>query len=130
MHPIITLAACESGYSSSPSSELDEYCGLDLAFKIAGASTIFSSMWPIADDFAALASTTFPQWLLQGTVSPAHAIVIFQTNLRNGDWTTWLLRKEQLAQIKELHPEIYDSVQDIQSKFRSFPKDYFRDQFY
>jgi len=75
--------------------------------------------------FAALASTTFPQWLIQGRVTLAHAIVIFQTNLRNGNWTTWMMRKEQLAQVKELYPDIYETVEEIQSKFRSFPKDYF-----
>lgn len=115
--PIVTLAACE-GAANQPMVELlDEYCGLDRAFRIAGAREILAALWPISDPLGALASITRPMWIIQKNVSAAHALVVFQSNLRKGIWKQWLLTEDQLKVVENVDREAAQGLREIQSKF-------------
>lgn len=116
--PVVTLASCQSGTNSPTLGLFDEYLGLDRAFKIAGASTVFASLWPVSDDLAALASFVLPLWIINHRVSAAHALVIFQSNLRRGIWKQWLLSDEQIGQIARVNKIAAELVFNAQSQFR------------
>lgn len=95
--PIVTLAACETAIELSAPEGLDEYCGVDLACRMAGAQAVYSTMWPVADALAAVGSLFFPSWQMKHRVTPGEALVRFQLGLRSSRWKGWLLRDEQIA---------------------------------
>src|SRR2546427_5906847 len=63
--PLVILSACETAHNPPYRAEIDEYCGLDVAFRIAGARSVIAAMWPLADEVGVLASTILPTWILQ-----------------------------------------------------------------
>lgn len=115
--PVVTLAACE-GATNQPMAELvDEYCGLDRALRIAGAREVLAALWPIVDPLGALASIILPLWIVQHGVSAAHALVIFQSNLRRGIWKQWFLTDEQLKNVEDVNREAAQGLREIRSEF-------------
>jgi CHAT domain-containing protein len=123
--PLVTLAACESAANHSMAELLDEYCGLDRAFKIAGARQVLAALWPIADPLGALASITMPIWTIQHNVSAAHALVIFQSNLRMGIWKQWLLTDDQLQKAAEVSRDAAEKLREAQQRFKALDNDAF-----
>jgi len=122
--PLVTLAACETALDTS-SSAVDEYCGLDFAFKLAGAAAVFATLWRVSDPLAALASVILAYWSFEHKVSPAEALVRFQQGLRNGTWQQWLLSDEQLAAIPRDQERVREILHERRQAYRRLPLDYF-----
>jgi hypothetical protein len=123
--PVVTLSACETAVNPSMIHLLDEYCGLDRAFRIAGASVVCASLWPISDPVAALASMMLPTWILENDVSVPHALTIFQSNLRLGEWKAWMLSDEQLLDVAAVNPEAADTLRGVYGKLDRMDRDAF-----
>jgi CHAT domain-containing protein len=77
LHPgcMVNLAACAT--AEQPSSDSPLYGGLVSAFLLAGASSVVATLWPIADDTAALFQQIFYKHLLAG-VRPAESLAATQ----------------------------------------------------
>lgn len=129
-NPLVTLSMCDSAVNASEIELLDEYCGLDRAFMVAGARTVFGSLWPVADEIAALASITLPIWAVISGVPASHALVIFQSNLRNGVWHQWLLRDDQIAQVAQKNAQAAQLLHEAHSKFRRIDAAAFNEPFF
>jgi CHAT domain-containing protein len=120
--PVVTLAACETAIELSAPKVLDEYCGLDLAFRIAGARSVYATMWPVFDPLAALGSLFFPSWALKHNVTPGEALVRFQIGLRTQRWKGWCLRDDQIL----LEPEeVRDDLLELRNRFFTLDADAF-----
>jgi CHAT domain-containing protein/CBS domain-containing protein len=63
---LVNLSACESGVSTGLSWSVDRYAGIDGAFLAAGARTVVSTLWPVADVAAFLFSAAFYRALADG----------------------------------------------------------------
>ena len=122
LRPVVVLAACQSAIDVSGSSVVDEYCGLDLAFRVAGARAVVASAWKVSDPVAALTSAILPAWWFQGRMHPSVSLTALQRALRTGTWKQFLLRNEQL---KLLPPDEADAVHDAQEPLRRLPDDVF-----
>ena len=122
--PHVVLAACQTALDTSSTSAIDEYCGLDLAFRISGAQSVVASMWSANDPVAALTSMLVSSSWLQFGSSPAQAITALQRGFRDGVWQRALLRPEQLRQ---LPPATAEQIQAAQEPFWQLPADAFTD---
>jgi CHAT domain-containing protein len=121
--PTVILAACESAIDTSASNHIDEYCGLDLAFRIAGARAAIASLWPADDMVAALTTMLATSWWFQGKLPPGEAVTAIQRALRTGAWKEFLLRDDQLRQ---LPGDTAEAIRAVQDAFRALPNDEFR----
>jgi hypothetical protein len=101
-----------------------EYCGLDLALRLAGASCVFSGLWKVSAPLAALTASTLFEWVRTYRVSPGEALVRFQRGLRVGDWHRWLLTENQ---INELPSGLQSRLRKRREAFMSLPADSFRE---
>jgi len=99
LHPVVVLAACESSIDTSGGLHSDEYCGLDLAFRIAGARATIASLWPVEDLVAALTAMVVPAWMFQSELSPADSVTALQRQLCAGTWKEFLLSETQLQSL-------------------------------
>lgn len=122
--PTVVLAACESAVDTSGGLHIDEYCGLDLAFRIAGAKAVISTLWPVSDSSAAFTAVTLPNWCLHYGLSPDHAITQLQRHLRQGKWKELLLNDEQIARAPT---EIKQALKEAQEPFFDLPANAFAD---
>ena len=94
---------------------LDEYCGLDLAFRIAGARAVYSTLWKITDELGALASIVLSG--SRGYDRLANELTLFERSLRTGIWKQYLLRADQLQQLPN---EVRDTFSQVQSALREY----------
>jgi hypothetical protein len=122
--PHVVLAACQTALDTSSTTTIDEYCGLDLAFRIAGAKSVVASMWSANDPVAALTSMLVSSSWLQGGKSPAQLITALQRGFRDGVWQRALLRPEQLRQLPSATAE---RIRAAQEPFWQLPADAFTD---
>jgi CHAT domain-containing protein len=120
--PVVTLAACSSAIDLSQAGVLDEYCGLDLAFRIAGAEAVFATLWHVHDDLAGLASTILFQTAWNSKSTPGADIVLLQRCLRTGRWAEYFLTESQLAQLPR---EDAEHTRQVQQNWLTVPKDHF-----
>ncbi|SRR6266576_2267118 len=114
--PLVTLAACETALGSADLAFVDEYAGLDLAMRVAGARAVYATLWSVSDIVAALAGMVVPSWVLTGRFSPGQALVTFQRSLREGRWTEFLPTEMQLARA---HPDVRERYRRLCNKLRS-----------
>ncbi len=122
--PIVVLAACESAVDPSGGHRTDEYCGLDLAFRIAGAKAAISTLWPVGDSVAAFTSVILSSWCLHHGLTPDHALTQLQRHLRYGKWKELLLRDEQIAQAPA---DVRQALKEAQEPFFDLRTDAFSD---
>src|ERR1043166_39847 len=97
--PTVSLGACETAFDASAPEDSDEYCGLDLALRVAGAGAVASTMWSIADPVAALGNLLVVQYELADGISTSQALCLFQRYLRSGEWYQHLPTEEQMEQL-------------------------------
>lgn len=90
--PWVLLGACQTSVDLSEVQRVDEYCGLDLAFYIAGAFGVYSTMWPVRDATAAFSDVFLSNEVFAGHKQPPRALTIMQRRLRHGDWKTMMTR--------------------------------------
>jgi CHAT domain-containing protein len=102
--PVVMLAACNSAVDTSGSLAVDEFCGLDLAFRIGGARASIASLWPVDDATAALSVTAFQRYF------------------RQGRWKEFLLREEQLNAAPK---GIRQALTDMQEPLWNLPSEAF-----
>jgi hypothetical protein len=119
-HSIVTLSKAHSVCSDIR--DTGEYCGLDLAMRLAGASCVFSGLWRMSDPLAVLTASTLFDWVRTYRVPPGEALVRFQRGLRVGDWHRWMLTEEQLM---GLPGEIKDRLRSRRDAFLSLPPNSF-----
>jgi hypothetical protein len=122
--PTVVLAACESAVDSSGGLRMDEYCGLDLAFHVAGARATIATLWPVIDPVAAFTAVTLPSWCLHYDLSPDLALTQLQRHLRQGKWKDLLLSKEQ---IENAPAAIQHYLEEAQESFHGLPAEAFKD---
>ena len=82
---LVFLSGCETGVGPAWSTEFvrgDDYASLAQAFLFAGARSVVSTLWPIADDGAAEFATRFYTHL--GTKAPPEALAAAQRELLAG----------------------------------------------
>lgn len=120
--PSVVLSGCETSIEMSSPNKLDEYCGLDVAFKIAGASSIFSSLWPIEDELGMLASMFFSLWRIGKRYTPGETLVKFQHGLRSKKWKGWQLTE---GQIRNTPKHVQSDLFKIKAFFNEFDDDVF-----
>jgi hypothetical protein len=97
--PIVMLAACESAVDTSGGYLIDEYCGLDLAFRIAGARAVVASLWRAEDLSAAYASSLIFGWWLTGKLGPGTTLTTIQHYFRTRRWKDFLIRDNQMREL-------------------------------
>jgi CHAT domain len=122
--PHIVLASCQSAVDGSLTSVVDEYCGLDVAFRIAGARSVVASMWDLGDPVAAYTAVRLTSSFLQTRKPPAHSLTALQRAFRKGTWKAALLRPEQL---EALPAEQAALLREYQAPFARLPDDAFAD---
>lgn len=122
--PLVTLAACETALDSAELGFVDEYSGLDLAMRVAGARAVYATMWPVSDAVAALAAMVMPVWVIAHGASPGQALVTFQRSLREGRWTEFLPTDTQLSRA---HPVVREKYRRLCDKLRSVAQGTFRE---
>lgn len=120
--PHVVIAACQTALDTTLTGTVDEYCGLDMAFRIAGASSVVASMWAASDPVAALTSMLVVGECLQRGTEPARSVTSIQRAMRHGVWKAALLRPDQLRQLPQ---EIAEFVNQAQQPFRDLPADAF-----
>lgn len=113
--PIVVLSACESGISMIEQSH-DEYIGLPAGFLYAGARTVVSSLWQVADPAVELLMTRMTQELARGARVP-EALQIAQ------QWLRTLPREVALTEVSALlkadgNLSVADDVENV---YREFP---------
>jgi hypothetical protein len=82
----VILAACETSIELGALERLDEYCGLDYGFRIAGARSVCGTMWPVQDTVAEKANLLLWSAIWGLLASPSQAVVIMQRMLRTRKW--------------------------------------------
>lgn len=120
--PVVVLAACETAVDGEVNSDWDEYCGLDMAFRVAGARAVVGSMWAVPDAVAAVTNFFLVGWVLSGTVAPDRGLTSLQGMLRTGRWKQFLLRPEQLKTVPE---KLRDAVESAQEPLWNLPPEAF-----
>jgi CHAT domain-containing protein len=83
---LVFLSGCETGLGPAWSTEFvrgDDYASLAQAFLFAGARTVVSTLWPIADDGAAEFATRFYAHLARE--APPEALAAAQREMLAGD---------------------------------------------
>ena len=123
--PTVILSACESSVDISSDIHLDEYCGLDLALRIAGAKAVVAPLWSVDNLVALLTVLTVPAWWFQGGMLPAHSVTALQKALLGGTWKQFLLRKEQLNRLPHAMAK---SMSEVQGPFWDIPDNAFIDE--
>jgi len=122
--PHVVLAACQTALDTAATATIDEYCGLDLAFRVAGARTVTATMWRVADPVAAFVSMMVTAGSLQHGTEPARTVTRLQRAMHHGTWQQALLRPDQLRQ---LPPHVAELVDSVQAPFRRLPANAFAD---
>jgi hypothetical protein len=115
--PWVLLGACQTSVDASEIRNMDEYCGLDLAFYIAGAFGVYSTMWPVWDAMAGFGDVFLTNQIIGGRQDPPKALARMQQRLRRGDWKAGIS-----GDISRLSPGLQETVR----RMRGFPDDAFR----
>jgi CHAT domain-containing protein len=123
LSPHVILAACESAIDSSGGFHIDEYCGLDIAFQIAGARSTIASLWPVEDLLSALTAMLVPAWWFQGRLPPADSLTALQKALSSGTWKQFLLRDQQLNRMSR---SMANAMKEVQEPFWRLREDIFQ----
>lgn len=123
---VVSLAACETAIDLSVPIDSDEYCGLDLAFRIAGATAVASTMWPVEDALAAFANLSLERYELQDETSTAESLSLLRKHLRSGEWWDYLATEEQMAAAPHL-AGIRDAEIEVVREFRKLGRAAFAD---
>lgn len=130
--PWVLLSACESAMDTAETAEIDEYCGLDMAFYIAGAWGVCATMWPVRDEMAALADILLTHSVLFHGQDPPQALITLKRMLRIGNWrplietggdylTSEMRKSFQMMQ--QLSDNAFTSIRDW-GVFRSYGTSY------
>jgi hypothetical protein len=90
------LAACESGVDLTLTSKIDEMCGIDVAFCIAGARRVYSTLWQVDDLLAAFVQTTLPRLIIGGE-GYSQAITHLAQSFRLSYWQDLVLNEAEIA---------------------------------
>ncbi|MEU4155353.1 CHAT domain-containing protein [Actinoplanes sp. NPDC026670] len=122
--PHVVLASCQSAVDGALTPVVDEYCGLDVAFRIAGARSVAASMWDLGDPVATFTAVRLTSSFLQAGKPPAHSLTALQRAFRNCSWKAALLRPEQLAALPAEQAEL---LREYQAPFERLPGDAFAD---
>jgi CHAT domain-containing protein len=99
--PLVVLSACETGLTKVEEWR-DEYIGLPAGFLYAGAKTVVSTLWPVADVGTWLLMRSFAQQIAAGA-TPARALRYAQHELR-GLSREYVLEEITRAASKEPDP--------------------------
>ncbi|HYN14418.1 MAG TPA: CHAT domain-containing protein, partial [Terriglobales bacterium] len=126
--PDLTLAACNTALDLSISDGMDEYCGLDLAFRIAGARFVAGSLWPVRDDLAAYANMAIWQFEQRYGISMPEAMVLLQQDLRSGAWLTNMPTERQIRTASNLSPNSKEVMWGIVKSLRRLPANEFKSE--
>ena len=112
---LVTLGACETALHMFDQDFSDEYCGLDLAFRLAGATNVYATMWPIHDHTAAIASQMLNASFMLGGGTPSQALGGMQYGFRKGTWKR-ILRKEPSPTLdRSLQDEYHEQIKRLHS---------------
>lgn len=113
--PIVVLSACESGISKIEQSH-DEYIGLPAGFLYAGARTVVSSLWQVADPAVELLMRRMTQELATGKRIPESLRIAQQ-------WLRTLSREATLTEVSSLLKAdgSLSVAGDIENVYRKFP---------
>lgn len=123
--PIVVLPNCEAKLTLPNGHCSDEYCGLDMGFKIAGAGSVFSTFWKTSDLVITLANIILRDWVCSYRLPVSHAAVRFQAGLRLGGWYEWMLTPKQIEQMAHGNRQVEDFLSEIREQFINLPQDAF-----
>jgi hypothetical protein len=96
MHLAI-LAGCETGVGLPRERTTDEYCGLDMAAHVAGASCVVSSMWALEERVAVVGNVLLLEHLVETGESVPVALRWLRCLLMSGKWRELLEECVRLA---------------------------------
>jgi CHAT domain-containing protein/tetratricopeptide (TPR) repeat protein len=112
--PIVVLSACESGISKIEQSH-DEYIGLPAGFLYAGAQTVVSSLWRVADPAVELLMRRMTEHLARGE-RISEALRIAQQWLRTLQRDAAMVEIAAMLQTKESSP-VTDEMENVLQEF-------------
>jgi CHAT domain-containing protein/tetratricopeptide (TPR) repeat protein len=115
--PLVVLSACETGLTKVEEWR-DEYIGLPAGFLYAGAKTVVSTLWPVADVGTWLLMRSFAQQIAAGA-TPARALRYAQHELR-GLSREYVL--EEITRVASKEPDPY-TRQQMLDEGQNLPQD-------
>ena len=121
-NPVVVLGACETAVDASGLLETDEICGVDLAFRIAGARAVVSALWRVEDLAAAITVVALPQWRYGLNMTPDTGITGVQRHFQQCDWKRFLLTKKQLLRFP---PRLRKRIEEMQEPLWALNEDRF-----
>ena len=120
--PVVILAACETALDGNINQGWEDYYGIDMAFRIAGAKTVIGTLWAVPDTLAALTTYLLASWFISGQVTPDRGLTSMQGMLRKGRWKQFLLKSEQLSKLPK---EVRINIQELQESLWNLPNELF-----
>lgn len=91
------LAGCETGVALPRDTTTDEYCGLDMAAHLAGASCVVSSMWALEERVAVVGNILLLEHIVETGEAVPVALRWLRCLLMSGKWRDLLKEGVQLT---------------------------------
>ena len=124
---IAILSACETGIDFALDNFVDEYSGLDMAFHVAGASTVVSTMWRVEERVAAFTTAQLIEGLCLGR-RLSEFLPVIRRLLALGGWYDVAQRNyREFKRDKEASARRTRQRLQILEALLSFPKNAFED---
>jgi hypothetical protein len=132
-NPVVTLTACETGMNPEALEVLtlvDEYCGLDRAFYIAGAGRVIGSLWSVHDSLCTIVGTVLPSCIGRA-ISERRPISTVLSELwrgfRNGTWKSFFPNVQFIKRLEKINLIAAGKLQEVLASIMDIEEDAFKE---